>query len=112
MGLQQHLGHAGGGAKVAVNLKGWMGIKEVPIGPPAVAHVCAALTRGTQESLEQQGFSVTLAENGNTGLAEFSNGSFDLCLIDIMLPEKDGLTLANDIRQINPDVPIVFVTAK
>ncbi|MBN1481327.1 DNA-binding response regulator [candidate division KSB1 bacterium] len=66
----------------------------------------------TQESLERQGFEVTLAGNGESGYAEFAGTVFDLCLIDIMLPEKDGITLARDIRQLNPRIPIIFVTAK
>ena len=66
----------------------------------------------TQESLELHGFSVTLSENGDSAYSEFLNGRFDLCLIDIMLPQKDGFTLAHEIRQVNPDMPIIFLTAK
>jgi two-component system, OmpR family, response regulator len=66
----------------------------------------------TQESLQQQGFNVVLTDNGESGYTEFVKGAFDLCLIDIMLPVKDGIALAQDIRKINPSVPIIFVTAK
>lgn len=66
----------------------------------------------TQESLELQGFNVTLAEDGEKAHTLFLSESFDLCLVDIMLPVKDGFTLATEIRQINPDIPIIFLTAK
>lgn len=64
----------------------------------------------TQESLESQGYSVTLIDNGDFTLCDLNE--FDLCLIDIMLPKKDGFTLAREIRQINPKMPIIFLTAK
>lgn len=66
----------------------------------------------TQESLELQGFLVTLAEDGEKAHSLFLKKSFDLCLIDVMLPIKDGFTLAGEIRQINRNVPIIFLTAK
>ena len=65
-----------------------------------------------QDALKQEGYKVTLCTNGFDGLKEFSNSSFSLCLLDVMLPKKDGFTLAQDIRQISPEMSIVFLTAK
>ena len=50
--------------------------------------------------------------NGNLALEAFSKESFDLCILDIMMPEMDGLTLAKEIRLTNQDIPIIFLTAK
>lgn len=58
------------------------------------------------------GYKVQHAENGVTGLETFKNGKFDLCILDIMMPYKDGFTLAEEIRILNKDVPIIFLTAK
>lgn len=65
-----------------------------------------------QENLELQGFSVSLCTDGEQGLAVYQGGKFDLCLIDVMLPRKDGFALAREIRQGSQDVPIIFLTAK
>ncbi len=54
----------------------------------------------------------TLAKDGNEGLEMFKSGNYDLCILDVMLPFKDGFTLAEDIRKIEPNVPIIFLTAK
>jgi len=64
------------------------------------------------ENLELQGFAVKLCTDGEQGLAAYQNSKFDLCLIDVMLPRKDGFTLAREIRQDNQDMPIIFLTAK
>jgi two-component system OmpR family response regulator len=58
------------------------------------------------------GFKVQHAEDGVAGLETFKNGKFDLCLLDIMMPYKDGFTLAEEIREIDKNVPIIFLTAK
>jgi len=58
------------------------------------------------------GYKVQHAENGVTGLETFKNGKFDLCILDIMMPYKDGFTLAEEIRNLNKEVPIIFLTAK
>ncbi len=65
-----------------------------------------------QQFLELNGFEVILAENGKKALELFTTDSFDLCLLDVMMPEMDGFTLAENIIEINPDVPFVFLTAK
>ena len=65
-----------------------------------------------QEALELQGYSIVLCGDGEEGSAEFDSSQFDLILIDIMLPQKDGFTLAREIRKKNQQVPIIFLTAK
>ncbi len=64
------------------------------------------------EYLELKGFEVTLCVDGNEGSNAISSGSFDICLLDVMMPQKDGFTLAKEIRQINEEIPIIFITAK
>lgn len=61
--------------------------------------------------LELLGHKVTLAVDGEQGLEFFKEARFDLCILDVMLPRKDGLTLAGDIRHINQQAPIIFLTA-
>jgi DNA-binding response OmpR family regulator len=65
-----------------------------------------------QDSLELQDFSVTLCKDGEEAHSIFFKKPFDLCLIDVMLPKKDGFTLAEDIRKSNQDIPILFLTAR
>lgn len=65
-----------------------------------------------KENFKISGFDVVLCENGLDGLNTFHEKEFDLCILDIMLPGKDGLSLATDIRKTNADVPIIFLTAK
>lgn len=55
---------------------------------------------------------VTHAKDGLEGLIMFKNNDFDLCILDVMMPRKDGFTLAQDIRSTNTEVPIIFLTAK
>jgi DNA-binding response OmpR family regulator len=57
-------------------------------------------------------YSVTLAKDGLEGLIMFKNNDYDICILDVMMPRKDGFSLAKDIRSINTDIPIVFLTAK
>ena len=57
-------------------------------------------------------FEVTLCADGDEGLKAFSNGQFDICILDVMMPKKDGFSLGKDIRKINPSIPIIFATAK
>jgi len=62
-----------------------------------------------QESLELQGFEVVRCEDGEAGHSAFVKEKFDLCLIDVMLPKKDGFTLAKEIREIDQDIPIIIL---
>lgn len=62
--------------------------------------------------LSAKNYETSLCVNGILALEAFSSGSFSLCILDIMMPEMDGLTLAKEIRKINPLVPIIFLTAR
>jgi len=65
-----------------------------------------------QDGLRRAGYTVHLMRDGKTGLQQFNEQEYDLCILDVMLPEKDGFSLAEDIRRINQDVPILFLTAR
>ena len=65
-----------------------------------------------QDNLKMNGYKVHLAKNGKSGLTAFHENHFDLCILDIMLPKKDGFSLAQDIRKIDQQTPIIFLTAK
>ena len=62
--------------------------------------------------LTAKNYETVLFINGNLALEAFPTGSFGLCILDIMMPEMDGITLAREIRHLNPDIPIIFLTAK
>ena len=57
-------------------------------------------------------YEVTLAANGIEGFEKFNKSEFDLCILDIMMPFKDGLTLAKEIKEVNDAIPLIFLTAK
>jgi len=57
-------------------------------------------------------YKVTHAKNGMEGFEKFKRDDYDLCILDVMMPYKDGFTLAKEIREKNEDVPIIFLTAK
>jgi two-component system OmpR family response regulator len=57
-------------------------------------------------------YDVTLAKNGIEGFEKFKKEDFDLCLLDVMMPYKDGFTLAKEIREKNESIPLIFLTAK
>ena len=57
-------------------------------------------------------YEVSLAVNGIEGFEKFNKSEFNLCILDIMMPFKDGLTLAKEIREINETIPLIFLTAK
>jgi len=66
-----------------------------------------------QDYLQLKGkFDVVLCVDGDEGLKAFTKQEFDLCILDVMMPKKDGFTLGKEIRKINQDVPIIFATAK
>jgi two-component system, OmpR family, response regulator len=65
-----------------------------------------------QEYLEAKGFETKLAEDGKKGSDMFFKGQFDLLLLDVMMPVKDGITLAKEIRVVDRNIPIIFLTAK
>ena len=62
--------------------------------------------------LELNDYTVTLERDGKLGLAAFQREKFDICLLDVMMPNMDGFTLAEEIRDVNPDVPLFFLSAK
>lgn len=65
----------------------------------------------TKDNLEQN-YEVTHCSDGEIALETFKKGSFDICVFDIMMPKKDGFELAEEIRKINSEVPIIFLSAK
>lgn len=65
-----------------------------------------------QEHLELNGFDATLCVNGEEGEAAFRKRKFDLCLVDVMMPRKDGFSFARDVRAVDSETPIIFLTAK
>lgn len=65
-----------------------------------------------KDLLEDEGYDVKLATDGVAALQKFNEMSFDLCLLDVMMPLKDGFTLAENIRASKPDMPIIFLTAR
>lgn len=64
------------------------------------------------EYLIAKGYDSTLKKNGQQGFDEFLKNRYDLCIFDVMMPVKDGFTLAKEIRRINTEIPIIFLTAK
>lgn len=62
--------------------------------------------------LEMNEYDVTLAADGVLGLETYRKGSFDLCIFDVMMPRKDGFTLAREVREKDKEMPIIFLTAK
>jgi DNA-binding response OmpR family regulator len=65
-----------------------------------------------QDYLEMMGYEITKCADGEDGLKTFKDQHFDLCIFDIMMPKKDGFSLAEDIRKFNFNIPIIFLTAK
>ena len=65
-----------------------------------------------REYLQAKGFFAELCPDGDAGYKAFTREKFDICVLDVMMPKKDGFSLARDIRQINDEIPIVFLTAK
>ena len=65
-----------------------------------------------REYLQAKGYSAELCPDGETGFKTFTRNKFDICVLDVMMPKKDGFTLAAEIRQANAEIPIIFLTAK
>ncbi len=65
-----------------------------------------------EQYLIQKGFDITVRDNGQNAFDIFCKKSFDLLLLDVMMPKMDGFTLAKKVREVNPDIPIIFLTAK
>ncbi|PCJ65306.1 MAG: DNA-binding response regulator [Bacteroidetes bacterium] len=65
-----------------------------------------------KDSLENYQYNVTHFSDGKSALEAFKKDQFDLCLLDVMMPNMDGFTLASEIRNIDTDIPMVFLTAK
>lgn len=65
-----------------------------------------------REYLQAKGLYVDLMPDGEAGLRAFIKDKYDLCVLDVMMPKKDGFTLAQDIKNLNKEMPIIFLTAK
>ncbi len=70
------------------------------------------LARIVKESLESRGFDVIMESDGAKAMDLFRKSQPDICILDLMLPNKDGFAIADEIREINEDIPIIFLTAK
>lgn len=64
------------------------------------------------EYLLSKGYDADLQSDGEEGLLAFTKNTYDICILDVMMPKKDGFTLAVDIRNLNSNIPIIFLTAK
>lgn len=62
--------------------------------------------------LEMHDYDVTLAQDGEAGFQNYKQNDYDLCIFDVMMPKKDGFTLAKEIREEDKEMPIIFLTAK
>lgn len=65
-----------------------------------------------REFLQAKGYNADLCNDGEKGYKAFLANQYDLCVLDVMMPKKDGFTLAQEIRNVNSEVPIIFLTAK
>lgn len=65
-----------------------------------------------REYLQAKGYDTELCEDGEVGYKAFMQEKYDICVLDVMMPKKDGFSLAKDIRQSNQEIPIIFLTAK
>ncbi len=70
------------------------------------------LAKIVSDTLEKEGYQLVLKPNGIDAIRAFKNQSFDICVLDIMLPKMNGYDLAEEIRRISPDIPIIFLSAK
>ncbi|MCQ2125861.1 MAG: response regulator transcription factor [Bacteroidaceae bacterium] len=65
-----------------------------------------------REYLQAKGYNAELCPDGDAGYKAFIKGKYDICALDVMMPKKDGFTLAKEIRAVNSEIPIMFLTAK
>ncbi|MBQ8968973.1 MAG: response regulator transcription factor [Bacteroidaceae bacterium] len=65
-----------------------------------------------REYLQAKGYDAELYLDGEAGMKAFMRGHYDMCVLDVMMPKKDGFTMAQDIRKVNATVPIIFLTAR
>ena len=65
-----------------------------------------------REYLQAKGYDAELYLDGEAGFKAFARSHYDMCVLDVMMPKKDGFTLAQEIREMNADVPIIFLTAR
>ena len=65
-----------------------------------------------KDNLTIAGYSITLCRNGEKALSSFEAGKYNLCILDVMMPKKDGFELAKEIRKQDSEIPIIFLTAK
>ncbi|MCC9166783.1 response regulator transcription factor [Pontibacter harenae] len=65
-----------------------------------------------KDYLELHDYNVTLCKDGCLAITAFRKGEFDLCILDVMMPKKDGFTLAREIKKLKPEAPLIFLTAK
>ena len=65
-----------------------------------------------REYLQAKGYATDLMPDGDAGYKAFMKNKYDICVLDVMMPKKDGFTLAQEIRGIHADIPIIFLTAK
>src|SRR6188768_723209 len=72
----------------------------------------ASLAFVIKDNLEEEGYEVVWCSDGEAAWQQFLKGGFNICLLDVMMPVKDGFTLAKKIRQKSDLVPILFLTAK
>ena len=66
----------------------------------------------TRDNLELQGYRITYCPDGGSAMKKIKEESFDLCILDVMLPDVDGFAIAQEIRKTNIEVPIIFLTAR
>lgn len=65
-----------------------------------------------KENMEHKGYDIEWCKNGEEGISKFVKGAFTICILDVMLPKKDGFEVSKEIRKQDPDVPFLFLTAK
>ena len=64
-----------------------------------------------REYLQEKGYNAALFSDGESGYKAFLKGNYDLCVLDVMMPKKDGFAFAPEIQTVNGEVPVIFLTA-